>query len=113
MFYAVGNKVYLHNLGTNTTYPVNNIALGENETVTMLKFNLYRQCSLKDLNNQSEEFMARQFELMVGSYDKNSTDNNGGTLGFYKIDGINNKVSKRTEYSGFARIADVVYRERR
>ena len=57
--------------------------------------------------------MARQFELMVCSYDKNSTDNNGGTLGFYKIDGINNKVSKRTEYSGFARIADVVYRERR
>ncbi|WP_349113478.1 PKD-like family lipoprotein [Butyricimonas faecihominis] len=113
MFYAVGNKVYLHNLGTNTTYPVNNIALGENETVTMLKFNLYRQCSLKDLNNQSEEFMARQYELMVGSYNAATPDNNGGRLGFYPVDGVNNSVTKRIEYSGFAKIKDVVYRERR
>ena len=66
LFYAVGNKVYLHNLGTNTTYPMNDIVLGDNEVVTMLKFNLYRQCSLDDLNNQSDEFMARQYELMVG-----------------------------------------------
>ncbi|MFR5659893.1 MAG: hypothetical protein ACLUDU_18770 [Butyricimonas faecihominis] len=57
-----------HNLGTNTTYPMNTIALGENETVTMLKFNLYRQCSLNDLNNQSDEFMAKRYELMVGSW---------------------------------------------
>ena len=113
MFYAVGNKVYLHNLGTNTTYPVNNIVLGENETVTMLKFNLYRQCSLKDLNNQSEEFMARQYELMVGSYNAATPDNNGGRLGFYPVDGVNNSVTKRIEYSGFAKIRDVVYRERR
>ena len=113
MFYAVGNKIYLHNLGTNTTYPVNNIALGENETVTMLKFNLYRQCSLKDLNNQSEEFMARQYELMVGSYNAAAPDNNGGRLGFYPVDGVNNSVTKRIEYSGFAKIRDVVYRERR
>ena len=113
MFYAVGNKVYLHNLGTNTTYPMNTIALGENETVTMLKFNLYRQCSLKDLNNQSEEFMARQYELMVGSYNAATPDNNGGRLGFYPVDGVNNSVTKRIEYSGFAKIRDVVYRERR
>ena len=113
MFYAVGNKVYLHNLGTNTTYPMNNIALGENETVTMLKFNLYRQCSLSDLNNQSDEFMARQYELMVGSYDTAAPDNNGGKLGFYPVDGVNNSVTKRAEYSGFAKIKDVVYRERR
>ena len=113
MFYAVGNKVYLHNLGTNTTYPMNNIALGENETVTMLKFNLYRQCSLSDLNNQSDEFMARQYELMVGSYNTAAPDNNGGKLGFYPVDGVNNSVTKRAEYSGFAKIKDVVYRERR
>ena len=113
MFYAVGNKVYLHNLGTNTTYPMNTIALGENETVTMLKFNLYRQCSLNDLNNQSDEFMARQYELMVGSYNTAAPDNNGGKLGFYPVDGVNNSVTKRAEYSGFAKIKDVVYRERR
>ena len=113
MFYAVGNKVYLHNLGTNTTYPMNDITLGENETVTMLKFNLYRQCSLSDLNNQSDEFMARQYELMVGSYNTAAPDNNGGKLGFYPVDGVNNSVTKRAEYSGFAKIKDVVYRERR
>ncbi len=113
MFYAVGNKVYLHNLGTNTTYPMNSIALGEHEVVTMLKFNLYRQCSLKDLNNQSDEFMARQYELMVGSYNTDAPNNNGGKLGFYPVDGVNNSVTKRAEYDGFARIKDVVYRERR
>ncbi len=113
MFYAVDNKVYLHNLGTNTTFPMDNIVLGDNEEVTMLKFNLYRQCSLDDLNNQSDEFMARQYELMVGSYNHSALDNNGGRLGFYPVDGVNNSVTKRTEYSGFAKIKDVVYRERR
>ena len=113
MFYAVDNKVYLHNLGTNTTFPMDNIVLGDNEEVTMLKFNLYRQCSLDDLNNQSDEFMARQYELMVGSYNHSALDNNGGRLGFYPVDGVNNSVTKRTGYSGFAKIKDVVYRERR
>ena len=113
MFYAVGNKVYLHNLGTNVTYPMGNIVLNDNEVVTMLKFNLYRQCSLNDLNNQSDEFMARQYELMVGSYNHSAPNNNGGRLGFYPVDGVNNSVTKRVEYEGFARIKDVVYRERR
>lgn len=113
MFYAVGNKVYLHNLGTNVTYPMDNIALGDREVVTLLKFNLYQQCSLSDLNNQSDEFMARQYELMVGSYNTDATDNNGGKLGFYPVDGVNNTVTKRAEYEGFAKIKDVVYRERR
>ena len=89
------------------------IALGEREVVTMLKFNLYRQCSLGQLNNQSEEFMARQYELMVASYNTDAPDNNGGKLGFYPVDGVNNTVMKRVEYDGFARIKDVVYRERR
>lgn len=113
MFYAVGNKVYLHNLGTGTTTPMNNIQLGASEEITMLKFNLYVQGGLDKLNNQTDEFMARQFELMVGSYDTSAADNNGGKLGFYPVDGVNNTVTKRAEYSGFARIEDVVYRERR
>ena len=113
LFYAVGNKVYLHNLGTNKTYLMNNITLGDQEVVTLLKFNLYQQNSLSDLNNQSDEFMARQYELMVGSYDSSIDGVNGGKLGFYPVDGTNNSVSKRIEYSGFAKIKDVVYRERR
>ena len=111
MFYGVGNKVYLHNLGMNRTYEMTNIALGANEEVTMLKFNLYQYGDLTLLNNQSDEFMARQFELMVGSYDSSIDNNNGGRLGFYMVN-PDNSVEKRTEYSGFAKIVDVVYRER-
>lgn len=111
MFYGVGNKVYLHNLGMNRTYEMTNIALDANEEVTMLKFNLYQYGDLTLLNNQTDEFMARQFELMVGSYDPSTGDNNGGRLGFYMVN-PDNSVEKRTEYSGFAKIVDVVYRER-
>ncbi len=111
MFYGVENKVYLHNLGTNITYEMTNIGLSANEEVTMLKFNLYH-------NNYwwpepTEEFMARQYELMVGTYDNRVSGVDGGKLGFYKVDGANNSITKRVEYSGFARIKDVRYRERR
>jgi hypothetical protein len=112
MFYAAGNKVYLHNLGTNATYPLAAVDLGATEEVTLLKFNLYAQISLGNLSDQSDEFMARQFELIVGSYDNAAPDVNGGKLGFYPVNGATNSVSKRIEYTGFARIADVVYRER-
>lgn len=110
MFYAVDNKVYLYNLGTNNVKEVLKLADGEN--ITLLKFNLYQQSQLTLLNNQSEEFMALQFELMVGSYN-NKDNKNGGKLGFYKIDGTTNSMHKRIEYGGFAKIIDVVYRERR
>ncbi|MDR1274123.1 MAG: hypothetical protein LBK12_06195, partial [Odoribacteraceae bacterium] len=104
MFYAAGNKVYLHNLGTNTTYPLSTVDLGASEEVTLLKFNFYTWEQF--LVDQSAEFLARQFELIVGSYDNAAPDVNGGKLGFYPVDGANN-VSKRVEYTGFARIADV------
>ena len=113
MFYAVGNKVYMHNLGTNTTLLMDEIKLGASEKVTLLKFNLYQQTSLDFLNDKSDEFLARQYELMVGSYDESAKDNNGGKLGFYPVNGVNNTISKRAEFDGFARIKDVVYRERR
>ena len=103
MFYAVDNKVYLHNLGTNTTFLMDNIVLGDNEEVTMLKFNLYRQCSLDDLNNQSDEFMARQYELMVGSYIILPWITMAEGWDFTRWMGVNNSVTKRTEYSGFAK----------
>lgn len=113
MFYMAENKVYLHNLGTNRSYLMDNVELDDSEQITMLKFNLYKQCSLSDLNNQSDEFMARQYELMIGSYDTSVEGNNGGCLSFYTVDGADNSIRKRVDYSGFARIVDVVYRERR
>ena len=108
MFYAVQNKVYLHNLGTNTTYPMNDINLSSSEVVTLLKFNLYERAR----TGSSEESLARQYELMVGSYNTSSPNHNGGRLGFYTVNGASNSVTKRIEYGGFAKIVDVVYRER-
>lgn len=111
MFYAVGNQVYLYNLGTSTCYPLD-LGLKDTETVTMLKFNLYENPALEYLNNQSDEFMNRQYELIVGTYDSSVAGNNGGKLTFYQVSN-SNTVSKRIEYTGFGKIKDVLYRERR
>lgn len=113
MFYAVKNKVYLYDLGTGTNYPLEGIKLGENEEVTMLKFNLYQQPSLDYLSDTSEEFLGKQYNLIVGSYDNAVTGVNGGKVGFYKIDRSSHSVTKLEEYDGFAKVKDVVYRERR
>lgn len=112
MFYSDGKKVYLHNLGTNNTFEMN-VGLESSEEVTLLKFNLYKNPYLEQLNNQSDEFMAIQYELIVGSYNTASTDNNGGKMSLWKVDGVNNSISKHLEYKGFAKIKDIVYRERR
>ena len=112
MFYAVKNKVYLYDLGTGTNYPLEGIKLGANEEVTMLKFNLYQQPSLDNLD-QSEEFLGQQYNLIVGSYDNGAAGVNGGKVGFYKIDRSSHSVTKLKEYDGFAKVKDVVYRERR
>ena len=111
-FYAAGNKVYLYNLGTNTAYLQAAPALGPTEEVTLLKFNLYKQINLGALSDRSEEFMARQYELIIGSYDNAAADHNGGKVGLYPVNGAANSISKRLEYPGFARVVDVVYRER-
>ena len=112
MFYAAENKVYLCNLGTNQTTELTNVVLNAGEEITLLKFNLYQQLNLTYLNNQSDEFMARQYELIVGTYDS-SLGNDGGRLAFYKVNSSASTVEKRVEYDGFAKIVDVVYRERR
>ncbi|MDR0765792.1 MAG: hypothetical protein LBF09_02485 [Odoribacteraceae bacterium] len=106
MFYAVDNKVYLHNLGTNTTTVQPAVDLpGE---ITLLKFNLYENVDLASMSDQSPEFMARQFELIVASHDATT----GGHVGFYPVNGATATLSKRVAYTGFARVVDVVYRER-
>lgn len=109
MYYAVGNKVYSYNLGTGVSNVV--LTLPDNEEVTMLKFNLYKYAVPTELIGYDAEFAARQYELMVGSYNP-SEEKNGGTLGFYVVDGTNNTLTKRIDYTGFAKIKDVVYRER-
>ena len=113
MFYAVGNTIYAYNLGTNSTKEMTDIVLGASEVVTLLKFNLYLIPDMSQLNNQTEEFMNWQFQLIVGSYDNSVSGVNGGKVAFYEVEGSGSSVAKYSEYTGFAKISDVFYRERR
>lgn len=107
MFYCHGNKIYSYNLGTHVINEIK--TLNADETVTKLKFNLYQNMDLKKMNDQSDEFMAKQFQLIVGSTTK---DENGGIVRFYSID-VTGKMTLEEEYKGFGKVVDVTYRERR
>lgn len=111
MFYATDSKVYLYNLGTKTSKELFNVELKASEKVTCMKFNLYRNTDYASLTNQSEEFMNQQYNLIVASYDE-AAGTDGGKVAFYAVDGVNDNVSKIEEYTGFAEVVDVVYRER-
>ena len=108
MFYCNGGKVYSYNLATSSLRDQLNLPAGE--TVTMLKFNLYKQMRLTQLNNQSDEFMDMQYKLIVAS---TKGGENSGILRFYSI-GTDGKMTLYKEYTGLGeQIVDVTYRERR
>lgn len=108
MFYSYGNKVYSYNLGTGALNQVLELPAGE--FVTKLKFNLYVNTMLSFMNNTSEEFMNKQFDLIVAS---TTGSENGGIVRFYDID-MAGQMSQLEEYKGFGdHIVDVTYRERR
>ena len=108
LFYSVGSRLYLYNLGTKQAKELET-GLGSDD-ITKLKFNLYRAPDYSNLANRSEEFMNQQYRLIVCSY--NSGDVNGGKVTFFDVDGVNNDVVKGEQYAGFAKIADIAYRER-
>ncbi len=112
MFYAVDNKVYLYNVGTKESKLMTAVNLGASEEITQIKFNLYRNAVYSALNNQSDEFMDKQYQLIVSSYDHAGEGNDNGKVSFYRVDGIANNITKTEEYTGFAQVVDVVYRER-
>ena len=108
MFYNDGDKVYSYHLINHAA----NLALTlPGEEVTMVKFNLFLH-STTQLSDKSEEFAAQQYQLIVGSYKTSSTDGNGGVLRFYKFDQATGTLTLDKEYEGFARIKNVMYRER-
>lgn len=109
MFYSVGSKLYLYNLATHVTTEMNT-GLGADDQITKLKFNLYRASDYTELANQSEEFMAQQYRLIVCTC--NSDLVSGGKVTFYNVDGVNNTVTKGEQYTGFAKPVDIRYRER-
>lgn len=107
MFYYYGNKVYSYNLGTGALSDV--LTLDASETVTMIKFNLFMNMQLSDLNDNSDEFLGKQYQLIVASTTGTA---DGGVIRLYKVDPTG-KMSKAEEYKGFGKVVDVTYRERR
>ncbi len=109
MFYNDGDKVYTYHLMNHTA----NVGLTlPGEEVTMVKFNLFYHQRTSTLFNKSDEFMAQQYMLIVGSYKKDNTDGNGGVLRFYKFDQATGTLTLAEQYDGFGKIKDVMYRER-
>ena len=109
MFYSVGSKLYLYSLGTRTTTEMQTNLNGAE--ITKLKFNLYTMPVYTSLANQSEDFMNQQYRLVVGSYDNSNV--NGGKVSIFDVDGLNYNISLREQYDGFAKVVDIVYRERK
>ena len=116
IYYACGNKVYAYNVGSGVSEPV--ITL-EGEEITCLKFNRYDfPWGIDDLCSKYDDeikniYRDRENQLIVCSYKNAATDNNGGMLRFYDVSGSGMKLTLKPgwEYSGFAKIKDVRYKE--
>jgi len=99
MYYAVGGTVYRANLSSTPLKAERQFSLS-GETITCLKFNLYKQSANAN----------KSYDLVVGSVDGSGN----GTLRVYE--GFNSEGDFRsvapTKYTGFSRIVDATYRER-
>ena len=117
LYYAYKNKVYSYNLSTGASKEA--ITLNPNEEVTTIKFCMYdnpggvTQLTAKMDEETAAAFTARQYELIVGSYDTTSTDNNGGILRFYQTSSPRTDLTLKPgwEYTGYEKIIDVKYKE--
>lgn len=107
MYYSYENKVYAYNLGTATLMKV--IELPAGEKVSMLKFNIYAQPAISWFPDRSDEFLGKQYDLIVGS---TTGAEDGGVVRFYDIE-ADGSMEQLSEYTGFGEVVDVTYRERR
>lgn len=98
VFYAVGNTVYYFDLEGHQANPIHL----EGETITMLKFNLFR-----GMNALPE----MQRKLIVGSVKSGSGLN--GVVRTYDVPSvIGDEFGVPTMHDGFGTPVDVTYRER-
>lgn len=116
LYYGTRNKVYAYNPATG--YCAAAITLPEGEEVSCIKFCTYDNPGIELLTGglpaaQAEEFTARQYELVVASYDTTATDGNGGHLRFYQSTSPGTQMTLKPgwDYSGFGRIKDIAYKE--
>ena len=105
-YYAVGNKIYSYDRGSNTTKLA--LTLPADEEVTKLKFILVQN----EFNYQPQAILDAQYNLVVGSY-KINNEKNGGTMRILEVDGTSNTLTEVRKWSGFSKIVDFAYRERR
>ncbi|MGN1264204.1 MAG: PKD-like family lipoprotein [Muribaculaceae bacterium] len=114
IYYAYKNKVYAYNLGSGAC--VLALELPANEEVTLIKFCTYdNPGGIGTLTKKMDEetaakFVARQYNLVVGSYDGSAQD---GKVRFYKTmsPGTTLKLEEGCEFSGFGKVVDVAYKE--
>ncbi len=108
-YYAVGNKVYSYDRGTNSTNIV--LTLPAGETVTKLKFILI-QNDLAYAKSFTQDFIDSQYNLVIGSYNS-SLGKSGGAVRIMKVNNTSNSLTELNKWNGFAKIVDIAYRERR
>lgn len=107
-FYSYGNKVYCYDRVLKNVTDI--VTLDASEHVTKIKFNLYKNMDLTLLNDQSDEFMNKQYNLIVAT---GNGQPDGGKVRFYQVS-TTGKLTLIEEYTGFGEeIVDVMYRERR
>ena len=114
IYYAYKNKVYAYNLGSGAC--VLALELPANEEVTLIKFCTYdNPGGIGTLTKKMDEetaakFVARQYNLVVGSYDGSAQD---GKVRFYKTmsPGTTLMLEEGCEFSGFGKVVDVAYKE--
>lgn len=130
IYYAYQNKIYSYNLSTKATAET---TLDTKEEITMLKFNRYsdpfgtgseiNSSFMKNMDEATRNiYLAREKQLIVGSYDSSVADGNGGILRFYEVsdggqtltlkkDKDENDADRTWEFKGYAKIKDVKYKE--
>lgn len=108
LFYAYMNEIWEYDYSTKQARKV--AVLGDNETVTMIKFNRFTGNYFNV--SKPDEYFEIQYRLIVGSMDGNREGDDNGILRFYEVPELNGDlVLYGKPYTGFAEIKDVVFRE--
>lgn len=110
LYYAAGNKVYCMNLATKTVSEMQT-GLAAGGEIVKLKFNLFRAVDYNEFIDKTDEFLNKQYQLIVCTYNEGEGVN-GGKVSFFNVDASNGALSAAEQYTGFAKIADITYRER-
>lgn len=110
LFYALGNEIWQFDYVNKSNRRMK--ILGDKEEITLLKFNVFTGNYANV--TKPESYINMQYDLIVGSVDHDVKSVNNGILRFYSVPRLNADIElKGTPYNGFAKIADVVYRERK